>query len=260
MKKQTSNKIFSIFLVIILVVISAVFYAELNEMIVFPKKYAEIVNAFHIFLIILSVIIAFFVALLIIQFSDNAEKQNVNIANIDIENIERKKKEEEEKKLKEEKERILSSVASVITDLNNPKDITKYCEKILSNLAKEFNIVQGLVFVLDKNDSKFKPISTYAFFSEEEIYQFSLGEGISGQVAKNKEILFINNIPENYITVLSGMGKSSPTNMCIFPLIHDSNTIGIIEIAAFKKFDVHAKAILSQAAQTFALGIADFIK
>lgn len=114
--------------------------------------------------------------------------------------------------------------------------LEKYTEKFLSNIAKEFNIVQGLFFVKEKESDVFNIAGKYAYFGEEEPKKFKLGEGLSGQAAKNKTILNMKDIPENYVTILSGLGSSSPNHLIIIPIVFNNETVALIELASFKEF------------------------
>lgn len=116
-------------------------------------------------------------------------------------------------------------------------DLVVYTEKLLSNFAKEFDIVQGLFYLKEKDSEVFKNISKYAYFGEDEPQDFKTGESLSGQVAKNKTILYLDDIPDNYVTILSGLGTSSPKNLLILPIIINDVTIGILELASFKEFE-----------------------
>ena len=96
--------------------------------------------------------------------------------------------------------------------------------------------MQGLFFVREKDSDNFKITGKYAYFGESEPKDFKLGEGLSGQTAKNQIALNLKDIPENYVTILSGLGSSSPNHLIIIPIIFNNETIGIIELASFKEF------------------------
>jgi transcriptional regulator with GAF, ATPase, and Fis domain len=119
---------------------------------------------------------------------------------------------------------------------NAKLDSAKYTEKILSNIAKEFDIVQGLFFVKENKTDMFNIAGKYAYFGEEQPKSFKLGETLSGQVAKNKTTLNLKEIPEDYVTILSGLGSSSPNNLLLIPIMLKDETVGVIELASFKKF------------------------
>jgi putative methionine-R-sulfoxide reductase with GAF domain len=79
----------------------------------------------------------------------------------------------------------------------------------------------------------------YAYFSAENPPDFLLGEGLSGQVAKNQKALRINDIPETHLNIVSGLGKGKPKNIIIFPILFDEELFGIIELASFINFSEH---------------------
>ena len=114
--------------------------------------------------------------------------------------------------------------------------MTAYTEMVLQNIAKELEIVQGLIFVLNDADQMYHISGQYAYFSEEQPRSFGLGENLTGQVAKNLKILNIKDLPEGYITILSGLGKSVPRQLIIVPIIYNGTCIGIMELASFKPF------------------------
>ena len=119
----------------------------------------------------------------------------------------------------------------------------KLAQDILSAFAKELNIVQGLFFMNKKDNSKFSVIASYAYYSPEPPKDFNVGEGISGQAAKDQKILNINNIPEGYITVLSGLGSTTPRNLLIVPIVYKGETIAVFETASFEKFPEYIKQV-----------------
>ncbi|MFP4620765.1 MAG: GAF domain-containing protein [Bacteroidales bacterium] len=125
-------------------------------------------------------------------------------------------------------------------------DVTGLTESILSNIANVFSIVQGLFYVRNHNSDSFSIAGKFAYYGEEEPKNFELGIALTGQTAKNQKVLNLNKIPENYITVLSGLGQGSPNALLFVPVIHEQKTIGLIELASFKHFDKKTEDIFRQ--------------
>jgi hypothetical protein len=125
----------------------------------------------------------------------------------------------------------------IIPKIDFKEPFEDYSEKILQNLAKQFNLVLGVFYLKNEKTSVFQPVSTYAWASESPPASFIIGEGLTGQVAKNRVQMKVDSIPEGYIKVLSGLGSGSPQNLLIIPLLLNKETIGIIEIASFMEFD-----------------------
>lgn len=142
--------------------------------------------------------------------------------------------------------RIMHAIGS---DFDN---IAAYIEKVLQNIAKEMEIVQGLVFVLNDADQLFHISGEYAYYSEEKPRSFPLGETLSGQVAKNRQLLNINHVPEGYITILSGLGKSSPRHLIIAPFIRNSKCIGVMELSSFKPFGKNEELLIRRICEEMA--------
>jgi len=132
----------------------------------------------------------------------------------------------------------LDIIAENIVPRIDPKEpVGDYAERILLNLARHFEIVQGLFYLKNSKTQEFEVLCTYAYTAEKDPAPFMLGDGITGQVAKNKTILNLTSIPEGYLQIQSGLGSSSPDNLLLIPLLLNKETIGIIELASFHPLD-----------------------
>ncbi len=126
-------------------------------------------------------------------------------------------------------------------------DLVSYGEHLLANIAKNVEIVQGLLYLKDIQTELFKFKAGYAFYSETTPPEYREGESLAGQVAKNKKLINIDSIPEGYITILSGLGKGTPKHLIIAPILSpDNKTIGIFELASFKPFTGEHEELFSQ--------------
>ncbi|MBE9462521.1 response regulator [Dyadobacter subterraneus] len=113
-------------------------------------------------------------------------------------------------------------------------------ERILKNLAENLintitgyiNAPLGTVYILDK-DWNYKLTGNFAATHAPEIIKG--GEGLAGQVIKNKSSVIIRDLPENYITVNSSLGTTPPTCLVILPLVYANECIGIIEIGLLRE-------------------------
>jgi len=174
-------------------------------------------------------------------------------------------KERENAKLKR-KQRIIEGIRQNTNDYNIDEvfvrimpaagsdlhSVSAYTEYVLQNIAKELEIVQGLVFVLDDTDHLYHISGEYAYYSEDRPRSFPSGETLSGQVAKNRKILNVKELPEGYITVLSGLGKCHPRNLMIVPIVYNRESIGIMELASFKPFGENEELLLQKVSESMA--------
>jgi GAF domain-containing protein len=119
------------------------------------------------------------------------------------------------------------------------KNLQNLGRSILSEVARKKEISKGLIFMADKQGKNhvLKYMAGYACGEEtgnQKIIEF--GEGFPGQVAKDGRLMNISEIPDGYMTIESGLGKSSPASLIIFPVKHEGKTLAVVELASFHRF------------------------
>ncbi|MES2733221.1 MAG: GAF domain-containing protein [Bacteroidota bacterium] len=126
------------------------------------------------------------------------------------------------------------------------KDSKQTMEKALRYVCTELDACQGALFITEESEGKrFIEFSAgYAYYlPESQGLRYEFGEGLAGQVAKEGKMINLSTVPDNYITILSGLGKSSPSHLVIAPIIDSEKTneehtvvLGVMEIASFNAF------------------------
>ncbi|MEL6536099.1 MAG: GAF domain-containing protein [Bacteroidota bacterium] len=110
-------------------------------------------------------------------------------------------------------------------------------QRLLTDICNEVDAVQGAVYKTKIEGAKrhIELYSTYAFsIPDSRTISFEFGEGIAGQVAKEGKVVKIDQVPDGYLMVRSGLGEVSPTSLAIFPVLDgEDQTIGVVEIASF---------------------------
>ena len=104
----------------------------------------------------------------------------------------------------------------VVEVLKKAKSFEDKLEIVLKTLCKKLELGQGAIYSLQETDGikSMKFLTGYAFsIAESETISFEFGEGLVGQSAKEGELLLVDDIPEGYINIISGLGKSSPKHL-----------------------------------------------
>src|SRR5690606_4425089 len=60
-------------------------------------------------------------------------------------------------------------------------------------------------------------------------------EGLAGQAVATKKEIYLTKVPRGYLTITSGLGKATPVSILVMPLLMDTEAMGVIELALFKK-------------------------
>jgi len=91
-------------------------------------------------------------------------------------------------------------------------------------------------------------------YANKKIY---MGEGLVGQSFAEKSILHLTKVPENYVNVTSGLGKSNPKSILIIPLIVNEEVYGVMELASFGKYQEYQINFIDKAGQNIASSLAN---
>ncbi len=160
--------------------------------------------------------------------------------------IDRTSETKTENEKKQDDQKVINQiVTSCLKDLDKYTDsLEDFGDQLFKNLSQTFNIVTGMLFLWDKTKQVYYTADTFAFYSEQTYKEYKLGEGLIGQVAKDKKILYIDNVPEGYIEILSGLGKGSPHYLTLLPLVKDNITVAVVEFASFSPIPEPTEKIL----------------
>jgi hypothetical protein len=139
-------------------------------------------------------------------------------------------------------------------------EIDQYTDEVLQNLAAPFGIVQAVFYVKGATKGVFRCSALYAYFSDQKPEDFSVGETLSGQAVKNKTLVVLNNIPENYMTIVSGLGKSMPKQLVFVPFKHQDEIVGLIEYATFENISKRQQKALEEISKMIAGEIVKLLK
>lgn len=159
--------------------------------------------------------------------------------------LKRAAQEEKDRKLEVEKQNWTTQGLAKFADIlrQDNDNIEKLSLNIMSNLVNYTNANQGALFVLNDNDPGdvfYELTSAIAYDREKLLNQkVHVGEALVGRVIHEKLTVYLKEIPENYINLSSGMGKSNPRSLLLVPLLLNENVYGVIELASFKEFEQH---------------------
>jgi signal transduction histidine kinase/CheY-like chemotaxis protein len=142
--------------------------------------------------------------------------------------------------------------------LQGQKDLNTVTRRILSELAQVVNAQKGMFYILEQDENfqnqKLKLFAAYAFGDEVKISkEFALGEGLVGQCAVEKERILLTNLPKNYIKINSGLGKASPVNLIVLPVLFETQIKAVIELASFDTFSETHLDFLSQLTESIGI-------
>ncbi len=145
----------------------------------------------------------------------------------------------------------LAKFADILRDTN--KEVKVIANDIISHLVKYVKANQGGIFIVNDDDEKdiyIELMACYAYDRKKYLTKrLELGEGLVGQSIVDKDIIFITDIPESYLSITSGLGESAPKCIVIVPLKMNELVFGAIELASFdeiQSFEIDFVAKLAE--------------
>lgn len=188
-------------------------------------------------LLLLSVLFLFFLYFRLALKKKTARSSKKIHAASEPDLLKSNEEQEAEKKAGQKQKEIMARELSekLFNDITGDS-IQTFGQNLLTRFAEELHTVQGLVFIRKTGRNSFSMAANYAYYAVDPPADFAEGEGISGQAAKDKRILNISAIPEGYITVLSGLGSTTPKHLLILPFVHEGVTVAILEASSFTPF------------------------
>jgi methyl-accepting chemotaxis protein len=138
----------------------------------------------------------------------------------------------------------------------NALDIADLSNTVLTNLVKYLNANQGGLFVvndIDPNDCYLELMACYAWDKKKYLNKrVDVGEGLVGQVWQEADLVYISDIPDNFVSITSGLGNANPHYLLIVPLTVNGETFGVIEIASFKHIEDYKIEFIKKLAESIA--------
>jgi PAS domain S-box-containing protein len=122
-------------------------------------------------------------------------------------------------------------IGDILRQRNN---IDELAYETIINLIEYINAVQGAFYLYDDDKKVLVNIATYAYNRKKYLTQeFAIGKGLVGQAAYERDIIYRREIPEDYVTISSGiLGDQKPQTLLLSPLISDEKLQGVIEFAS----------------------------
>ncbi|MEQ8574078.1 MAG: PAS domain S-box protein [Fulvivirga sp.] len=152
----------------------------------------------------------------------------------------------------------LTEIGDIIR--NHSENLNELTYQIVSYLVTYMKLNQGGVFILndDDEDNKFLELKgCYAYerkkFLEKRI---GIGEGLIGQCYLERSVIYLKDVPKDYVRITSGLGDAPPSNLIIVPIKNEDTIEGVMELASFKLLEQYEIDFLTRACENIATTIA----
>jgi len=140
-------------------------------------------------------------------------------------------------------------------------EVEQLAQKIITYLASYLNAHMGVVFLSNQRQGdkqRFRLLSSYAYQQRNgDKTSFALGEGLVGQVAREKKSILLSHIdPEQFNLPLdSGLGIILPRHIFALPVLLNNQVLAVLELGSAHEFKTLERDYLEQVAEGIAISL-----
>ncbi|NME67656.1 GAF domain-containing protein [Flammeovirga aprica] len=139
-------------------------------------------------------------------------------------------------------------------------NVDQLYEVVLRELVDYLSANQGMLFLVEDDeiaDKSFLQLKAcYAFDRQKYLdKKIGFGEGLAGRCWQENESLFIDDVPEGYSKIVTGLGLASPKSILIVPLKFNEQALGVIEVASFDVFERYMIEFVERISENIASAI-----
>ncbi len=126
---------------------------------------------------------------------------------------------------------------------------------ILMTIVKYTKAVLGGLYIYSKEeDGEYLNLNAAVAFDKKKAVRIKIekGVGLVGTCALEKQAIFLDKLPDDYINVFTGLGKSKPRFLAILPMLYDGELIAVAEMAFIRPLNAPEREFLSVVSSTIA--------
>ncbi len=125
-------------------------------------------------------------------------------------------------------------VSKILREYHEMEELSYQILKVLNSYIQS---TQAAFYLYNEESKLLINKATYAYNRKKQVEQeFKIGEGLVGQCAFEMDYIYRTEIPEDYITISSGiLGDQKPESILLVPLISNEVLQGVLEFAFLKE-------------------------
>ncbi len=150
----------------------------------------------------------------------------------------------------ENKNWLQAGAVNIGNAIRGERNINLLATKLIRSITETLNVPVATVYI--NETGTFSLASSYALNNVPQ--HFNLGEGLIGEAAKTKQIKIVKDLPPDFI-IKSSVGNILPVTLVIIPLVHENETVALIELGLLRDLKPLEIEFLENNTETMALGI-----
>ncbi|GGO00567.1 ATP-binding protein [Saccharibacillus kuerlensis] len=112
------------------------------------------------------------------------------------------------------------------------------------------------VFYSRRGEDELVRIASYSdYAAESSVDTFKIGQGLVGRAALSGESVLLEDLPEHYLRITSGLGEAAPRSLFIVPVQFEQRVEAVVEFASLTTFTPVQRRLVEQLMNTLGIAI-----
>ena len=125
---------------------------------------------------------------------------------------------------------------------------------LLERLAPLVQVGQAACYRFDPAAGCLRPLASWAS-SDDLPAEIALGDGLVGQCALERQPILLENLPDHYMRVASGLGSSPPRVLGLWPVEGNDQLLAVLELASLGNWKERERALVETLLPVLAMNL-----
>ncbi|WP_346073381.1 response regulator, partial [Streptomyces thermogriseus] len=156
----------------------------------------------------------------------------------------------------QEQDWLKTNLARITSLMQGHRDLPVVAELIMEELTPLVSAQYGAFYLAEESEqgAQLRLVASYGRPEDDtRPTRFPFGRSLVGQAARSRRTITVDELPPDYVTISSGLGRAVPSSLILLPILFEDQVLGVIELAAVTPFKPIHRDFLEQLRE--ALGV-----
>ncbi len=150
---------------------------------------------------------------------------------------------------------IQTGLTRISDAIRGEKDVNTIAKNVMDVLIAYLDAQVGMVYISASRE-RLSFAHGHALTDTAQVPAvLAFGQTVIGQAAADKQVVLLENVPEDFMTIATASGNTAARHVLVIPMVHDDELEGVIELGALHSFSPDARALLERCAGNIAIAL-----
>ncbi|EFE71228.1 two-component system sensor kinase [Streptomyces viridosporus ATCC 14672] len=162
----------------------------------------------------------------------------------------------------QEQDWLKSNLARISGLMQGHRDLPVVAELIMDELVPLVSAQYGAFYLAEDGDGgpELRLVGSYGYPDDDaRPTRIPFGRTLVGQAARSRRTITVDELPPDYVTISSGLGRVVPTALVLLPIVVEGQVLGVIELASVTPFTQIHQDFLAQLMETVGVNVSTIV-